>query len=83
MDELLVQKDGGLSQFRVYRARWLMLLLFSLGNFTNAAVWITFAPIQELVSSYYDVGATGALRGSRGGTCTAKHDGGVLQLLMC
>ena len=38
-----------------YRARWVQLVLFCLISMSNALLWITFAPIANIATSYYDV----------------------------
>ena len=40
------------SQFKRYQQRWLMLLLFSLANFSNGLLWVTFASISDLTEAY-------------------------------
>jgi len=37
--------------------RWRMVAIFSAGNACNAVLWITFAPIQDFVESFYNVDA--------------------------
>lgn len=43
---------------RVYRARWHMIAIFCLQTFTNAFLWISFAPIVELTQRFYAVDVT-------------------------
>lgn len=50
-------------KYRAYGARWGVLLLFSVSNLVNAAMWVTFAPVQEQASLFYDVGASGRQQG--------------------
>ena len=47
------------AKYRVYTDRWLMLALFCFLNFSNAVLWVTFAPISDLTSDYFDgIGVT-------------------------
>jgi hypothetical protein len=46
--------------YRVYRARWHMLGIFSFLTFTNAFIWIVFAPIEQ-----YEREGEGGGRGRR------------------
>nr|XP_018908694.1 PREDICTED: uncharacterized MFS-type transporter C09D4.1-like isoform X3 [Bemisia tabaci] len=48
-------RGGG--QCRVYRRRWLMLVLFSLCSACNAAHWIQYSIITNVVIQYYGVSA--------------------------
>mmetsp|Transcript_3494 Transcript_3494/g.4814 ORF Transcript_3494/g.4814 Transcript_3494/m.4814 type:complete len:444 (+) Transcript_3494:1752-3083(+) len=43
--------------FVLYKTRWLMLFLFCMLSFSNAILWITYAPIASLVMDRYNVGA--------------------------
>ena len=44
--------------YKVYHARWHMLMIFCLLTFTNAFLWIGFAPIVELTEKYYNISST-------------------------
>ena len=44
--------------YRVYRARWHMIFIFCLLTFTNAFLWISFAPVAALAGRYYGVDVT-------------------------
>jgi len=46
------------STYKVYRARWHMLAIFCTLTFTNAFLWISFAPIVTLTERFYGVSAT-------------------------
>lgn len=35
------------------RRRWLMLLLFSMLEFANAILWVTFSPISDVTQHYF------------------------------
>jgi hypothetical protein len=39
----------------LYRARWMMLLLFSLLTLSNAMLWITYAPIASVAQQWFEV----------------------------
>eukprot|EP00053_Salpingoeca_punica_P019830 m.203080 g.203080 ORF g.203080 m.203080 type:complete len:454 (-) comp17732_c0_seq2:334-1695(-) len=43
-------------QYRTYKQRWGMLAICSLLQIGNAMMWISFAPIADLTSKWYDVG---------------------------
>lgn len=43
---------------RVYRRRWLILLLFCCYSLTNAFQWIQYATINNIVSRYWTVSAS-------------------------
>jgi len=45
----------GQSEFKVYKRRWIMLVLFMLLISANQLLWITFAPITGDASKYYAV----------------------------
>ena len=38
---------------KAYMRRWWILIVFSLQNFINATLWISFSPIQPLAIQYY------------------------------
>lgn len=42
-------------EFRVYRYRWVMLIVFMLAIAVNQIMWITFAPITSDAARYYGV----------------------------
>lgn len=42
---------------KVYKRRWLMLLLFCLASMFNACHWIQYSIITNIVKKYYDVSA--------------------------
>ncbi|XP_062581592.1 solute carrier family 49 member A3-like [Saccostrea cucullata] len=44
-------------QYVVYARRWFILLVIVILNLSNAMTWITFSPIADLTSTYYDVNA--------------------------
>ncbi|XP_075681646.1 solute carrier family 49 member A3 isoform X2 [Rhinoderma darwinii] len=41
-----------LSHIRLYKKRWLILLVVCLLNSSNAMLWISFAPVADLTASY-------------------------------
>lgn len=43
-----------IKEYKVYSSRWLMLGLFCFLNFANAMLWVTFAPITDLTSIYFN-----------------------------
>ena len=45
-------------QVRVYKYRWIVLLLVSLLNITNQINWLSYASIAFNSSSYYDMSLT-------------------------
>ncbi|KAL4231241.1 Major facilitator superfamily domain-containing protein 7 [Mactra antiquata] len=47
--------DGSETVFRVYKARWYILLVVFLLNLTNGMVWITFSPIADTSVPYYSI----------------------------
>lgn len=40
--------------FRVYKRRWFMLLVLCVLNFSNAMIWISFAPVADYAASFYE-----------------------------
>ena len=42
-------------EFRVYGARWHMLVLYASSSLLNAVLWISFASIDDDVATFYDV----------------------------
>ena len=51
----LVEGDG----VKVYKRRWLMLLIFSLNTAMNGCLFMAISPINSIVRKYYDVGSVG------------------------
>jgi len=47
-----------MTTFVVYRARWLALLLFCFCVLVNGMLWIAFAPVSDLVASFFGVRET-------------------------
>lgn len=43
---------------KVYPWRWVVLAVFCACTFTNASLWICFAPIQPQASDFFDVNAS-------------------------
>lgn len=41
--------------FRVYRYRWIMLIVFMIAIAVNQLLWISFAPITSEAAQYYGV----------------------------
>lgn len=41
--------------YRLYHRRWLILLTYSLINFSNGWVWTTWSPLTALLTEYWDV----------------------------
>lgn len=57
----LLATDGAATgdvAFKAYGARWLMLALFCSVTFTNAYLWICFAPISTMAGEFLGVGST-------------------------
>lgn len=52
----LVNVDA--EKLTVYFARWFMLLLFVLSGISNAMILLSFAPISDKATSYFNVGLT-------------------------
>lgn len=40
--------------YKVYRLRYLILALYSIGTFMTAALWITYAPQLEAIAAFYN-----------------------------
>ena len=57
-EELLGTQEEAPVQTKLYCKRWHVLAIFSLQTMLNAVIWISFAPIANLVQAYYDVSAT-------------------------
>ncbi|UJR11855.1 hypothetical protein I4U23_016035 [Adineta vaga] len=45
-------------QYRVYKIRWIQLLIYILATFTNAISGMTFAPIESQTSKFFSVTTT-------------------------
>ncbi|XP_021340463.1 major facilitator superfamily domain-containing protein 7-b-like, partial [Mizuhopecten yessoensis] len=43
------------SEYRTYKRRWFLLIVVSILNLSNAMVWITFSPIADLTTVYYNI----------------------------
>eukprot|EP01095_Lingulamoeba_sp_RSL-Kostka_P011060 TRINITY_DN4121_c0_g1_i1.p1 TRINITY_DN4121_c0_g1~~TRINITY_DN4121_c0_g1_i1.p1 ORF type:complete len:203 (-),score=15.87 TRINITY_DN4121_c0_g1_i1:678-1286(-) len=43
-------------EFRSYKKRWYLLLLFSIISFLQCLIWFTFSPTATIVEEYYDIG---------------------------
>ena len=54
----LIVPDGEKIRYKVYSVRWHMLGIFCFLTFTNAFLWISFAPIVALTERFYGVSAT-------------------------
>ena len=46
--------DRTSADYTVYSTRWNMLGMFCFLNLANAVLWVTFAPITDLASTYFD-----------------------------
>ena len=46
-------KDAAIVQ--TYRWRWVVLIIFVLSLGLNSSIWITFGPIEDVISCYYKV----------------------------
>jgi MFS family permease len=46
------------TQYRVYRIRWIQLFVYFLANFANAMLSMTFAPIESETSAFYGITTT-------------------------
>ena len=46
-------KDAAIVQ--TYRWRWVVLIIFVLSLGLNNSIWITFGPIEDVISCYYKV----------------------------
>lgn len=57
MSETLVDKEETEQEeiFVRYKARWIQLVLFCLISMSNALLWITFAPIANIATTFYSV----------------------------
>ncbi|XP_038339494.1 solute carrier family 49 member A3 [Canis lupus baileyi] len=44
---------GALLGYRVYARRWLFLLVLSLLNCSNAALWLSFAPVADIIAHHF------------------------------
>ena len=47
--------QSGLTGYRTYRWRWVVLAIFMLNVGSNNALWITFAPIANVMRCYYGI----------------------------
>ncbi|CAF3504047.1 unnamed protein product, partial [Rotaria socialis] len=43
------------THYRVYRKRWIQLIVFVLATFSNAITSITLAPIESETSKFYKI----------------------------
>nr|XP_035950196.1 solute carrier family 49 member A3 isoform X1 [Halichoerus grypus] len=44
---------GALLGYRVYARRWVFLLVLSLLNFSNATLWLSFAPVADTIAHHF------------------------------
>ena len=44
-----------LGEVKVYKRRWLILMLFTLYSIGSSSQWLQYAIIENVVSSYYNV----------------------------
>ena len=49
---------GG-DRVKIYKSRWLMLLIFCLNTAMNSCLFVSISPINNIVRKYYDVGSVG------------------------
>ncbi|XP_075247403.1 solute carrier family 49 member A3-like isoform X1 [Convolutriloba macropyga] len=57
-DLLGVDRDGGpvsSGEFKQYKRRWILLSIVFFLNYTNATMWICFAPVADSTASYFGV----------------------------
>lgn len=52
------QKSTEIITYRVYKRRWFMLFNFFAIFFINAAQWIQYTIIEDIVEKYYNISAT-------------------------
>ncbi|XP_062455386.1 solute carrier family 49 member A3 [Rhea pennata] len=50
---LLAERSAG--RLRTYRRRWFLLAVVCLLNCSNAALWLTFAPVADKTASYFNI----------------------------
>ncbi|XP_077201707.1 LOW QUALITY PROTEIN: solute carrier family 49 member A3 [Paroedura picta] len=60
MDAVAAEEKGapslpGGDGFQVYRRRWLVLAAVCLLNCSNAMLWLSFAPVADKTSEYFDI----------------------------
>lgn len=46
------------THYRVYRIRWIQLIVYVLGTFANAIISMTFAPIETETATFYNITTT-------------------------
>ncbi|XP_025777744.1 solute carrier family 49 member A3 [Puma concolor] len=47
------QALGALWDYRVYARRWVFLLVLSLLSFSNATLWLSFAPVADMIAHHF------------------------------
>lgn len=57
METPLVNQDKN-HHYKIYGSRWTMLAIFCFLSFSNALMWITFAPISDDSEKYFNMDAT-------------------------
>ncbi|CAF1140575.1 unnamed protein product [Adineta ricciae] len=49
---------NGIIEYRVYKIRWIQLIVYVLSTFTNAISGMTFAPIESQTSTFFHIMTT-------------------------
>ncbi|VFV41684.1 major facilitator superfamily [Lynx pardinus] len=49
----VTQALGALWDYRVYARRWVFLLVLSLLSFSNATLWLSFAPVADMIAHHF------------------------------
>lgn len=45
-------------EYKVYKRRWYILFVVSILNTSNAMIWITFSPIADVTTHFYDISSS-------------------------
>lgn len=52
-DELILKKMEEEEEYKEYKYRFLIIIIFALPNLMNAILWITFSPISKTIQDVY------------------------------
>uniref|UniRef100_A0A0L8GW11 Major facilitator superfamily (MFS) profile domain-containing protein n=1 Tax=Octopus bimaculoides TaxID=37653 RepID=A0A0L8GW11_OCTBM len=44
-----------MDKYKVYKQRWYILAVISVINFSNSVIWITFSPVADVTTRYFNI----------------------------
>ncbi|CAI9738735.1 solute carrier family 49 member A3-like isoform X1 [Octopus vulgaris] len=56
--DVVVVKTPKMDKYKVYKQRWYILAVISVINFSNSVIWITFSPVADVTTRYFNITIT-------------------------